>query len=341
MNTHAVKTNVIDINNNLNFLKGNLKDLIIVKDNLEKNKYSDLSDKTIYLSLQPVIDYNHEIIYYNIVARTHNNEEFPIEWYQELSKDDRIEYIIKCITLKNYLDKHNIYSRFTIEECDFISIKRKINISNYELSIYGQNLNGKISYNGAECKGGPLHPLNNEQPILDNYHQLDTDYYDMYYDSNNNLQYCKTLLDRHKECGIDNCFSINNKGIYDDNRCYKRIIQLIKDQSEIICDNLCNKPVKIIKIDETIAKRAFIHGQYENVYSQELSKAVDTIWSIDPKIIFVIKYYIPKDNYIRVKSIYRAIQNNKYDKVLIQGALVKDYAFRVTIDHIHNIKIEK
>ena len=163
----------------------------------------------------------------------------------------------------------------------------------------------------------------------------------MYYDSNNNLQYCKTLLDRHKECGIDNCFSINNKGIYDDNRCYKRIIQLIKDQSEIICDNLCNKPVKIIKIDETIAKRAFIHGQYENVYSQELSKAVDTIWSIDPKIIFVIKYYIPKDNYIRVKSIYRAIQNNKYDKVLIQGALVKDYAFRVTIDHIHNIKIEK
>ena len=135
---------------------------------------------------------------------------------------------------------------------------------------------------------------------------------------------------------ISNCFSIQN-GIYDDDRCYARIIKLIKDQSNIIYDNLSDKPVHIIKIDNTIAYKAFNYGSNANNYSQELSEAIDTIWSIDPNIIFVIKCTISKDNYNRVKSIYKAIQEEKYDKVLFQGSELKDYAFRVIMNNDNDI----
>ena len=97
MSVICVKTNVLDIgeNNNLNFLKCNLKDLIITKYNLEINKYSDLSDKRIYLALQPIFDFNDRVIYYQIVARTHNNEKFPFDWYKELSKEDEFQKVVK------------------------------------------------------------------------------------------------------------------------------------------------------------------------------------------------------------------------------------------------------
>lgn len=338
MDTYCVNTNVLNIENtnNLNFLKGNLKDLIITKCNLENNKCYDLSDKTIYLALQPVFDYNNDVIYYQILARTHNNEKFPLDWYTGLSKEDRINFTIKCALLSNYLQEHNISSKFIIQECDVISVKKRIDIKHYEISKYGQGLNQKILYNDTICEGGPIYPLDNEPPILDMYYQLDTDYYDFYIDNSGNLKYCKTILDKHKGITISNCFSIKN-GIYDDDRSYARIIKLIKDQSNIIYDNLSDKPVHIIKIDNTIAYKAFNYGSNANNYSQELSEAIDTIWSIDPNIIFVIKCTIPKDNYNRVKSIYKAIQEEKYDKVLFQGSELKDYAFRVIMNNNNDI----
>lgn len=343
MTTVYVKTNILNIGNynNLNFLKGNLKDLIVTKYNLENNKYSDLSDKTIYLALQPIFDYNNNVIYYQIVGRTHNNEKFPFSWYTELSKEDRINFTIKCALLSNYLEKNDISSKFLIQECDFVSVKKIMNIKNYEISIYGQGLNQKILYNKEICTGGPIYPLDNESPILDMYHQLDTDYYDFYIDNSGNLQYCKTILDKYKGCAISNCFSINKRGDYNNDRSYERIIKLIKDQSNIVYDNLSDKPVNIIKIDNTIANKAFNYGRNVNRYSEELSKAIDTIWTIDPDIIFVIKCTIPNENYIRVKSIYKALQEQKYDKVLIQGSELKDYAFRVIMDNNDDIKIEK
>lgn len=343
MSVICVKTNVLDIgdNNNLNFLKCNLKDLIITKYNLEINKYSDLSDKSIYLALQPIFDFNDRVIYYQIVARTHNNEKFPFDWYKELSKEDRINFTVKCALLSNYLEEYDILSKFLIQECDFIQVKKIINIKNYELSKYSQGLNQKILYNEEKCYGGTIYPLDNEELILDMYHQLDTDYYDYYIDNSSNLHYCKTILDKHKSCTINNCFSINKCGKYDKDRSYERIIKLIKDQSNKVYNNLMDKPVHSIKIDKTIANKAFNYGSNANKYSEELSKAIDTIWSIDPNIIFVIKCTIPKDNFIRVNSIYKALQDKKYDKVLIQGSALKDYAFRVKMDNNDDIKIEK
>tara|TARA_Y100000389_G_scaffold177965_1_gene190703 strand:+ start:9127 stop:10158 length:1032 start_codon:yes stop_codon:yes gene_type:complete len=343
MSAVCVRTNVLDIDSvdNLNFLKDNLKDLIMTKCNLEKNKYFDLSDKTIYLALQPIFNYNNDVIYYQILARTHNKEIFPFDWYKELSKQERINFTVKCALLSNYLEENDISSKFVIQECDFISVKKIINIKNYEISKYGQGLNQKILYNEEICNGGSIYPLDNESPILDMYHQLDTDYYDFYIDNSGNLQYCKTILDKYKGCAISNCFSINKHGEYDDDRSYERIIKLIKDQSNIVYDNLSDKPVHIIKIDNTIAYKAFNYGRNVNKYSEELSKAIDTIWTIDPDIIFVIKCTIPNENYIRVKSIYKALQEKKNDKVLIQGSVLKDYAFRVIMNYNNDIKIEK
>ena len=340
----CVKTNVLNIgdNNNLNLLKGNLKDLIDIKHDLENNKYSDLSDKIIYLALHPIFDYNNNVIYYQIVGRTHNNEKFPVSWYTNLSKEDRIDFAVRAVLLSNYLQENHISSKVVIQGRDLYSVKKIINIKNYEISKYGQGLNQKILYNNEKCTGGAIHPVDKEELILDMYHELDTDYYDFYIDNSGNLHYCKTILDKYKKSSISNCFSIDKHGRYHDDRCYERIIKLIKDQTNIVYDNFDDKPVHIIKIDNTIAYEAFKYGHEANKYSQELSIAIDTIWSIDPDIVFVITLgLIPKENYTRVNSIYKAIQQEKYDKILIQGSELGDYAFRVIMDNNDDIKIEK
>ena len=129
---------------------------------------------------------------------------------------------------------------------------------------------------GKPVMGGPIFPLNNDRSEKSDY-----------------FNQKQTLLDMVLDASLDDCFTVNRDGSYDDNRSFERIIALVKAQGYKRADDP-TKAVTTIKIDFSIANRIFCTDPNDpdfetksGKYEKELSKTIREIWRIDPHMRFV------------------------------------------------------
>jgi hypothetical protein len=299
-------SNIIPINNDtINRLKGATQETLLKwKQQLESVDNAD--DGNLYLSLHPIMDRSGFVKCWEILARTRDSDLFPFDWFKTLTKQERVDFTIKCAEFSKLCKSHNINAKFNLQHCDFDDVTRRIDLADthYEIAEFGQGMDGSIMENGKVKLGGALFPLKSQDDR--------SDYYG----------HSETILDKYKRASIDDCFTIERNGEYQDDRCFDRIIEMIKTQGAMKADDP-EKAVHTIKIDYSISNKAF--NKMEEPYCTDLNNAVTTILKDDPHMQIIVECTVNPNDIQNVP----ALHNMDHESLLFQGGALQAYAFRV------------
>ena len=132
-----------------------------------------------------------------------------------MSKEERVELILRTARFSKYLKQQGIHAAFNLEMCDFNEVAAEVDLSETccEIAEFGQAKDGTIMEDGKPVMGGPIFPLDNNRSEK-------SDYF------NEN----QTILDMFTDVSLDDCFTVNRDGSYDEHRSFERVLTLVKAQ---------------------------------------------------------------------------------------------------------------
>eukprot|EP00747_Dinoflagellata_sp_TGD_P189258 gnl/TRDRNA2_/TRDRNA2_49360_c0_seq1.p1 gnl/TRDRNA2_/TRDRNA2_49360_c0~~gnl/TRDRNA2_/TRDRNA2_49360_c0_seq1.p1 ORF type:complete len:345 (+),score=58.64 gnl/TRDRNA2_/TRDRNA2_49360_c0_seq1:57-1091(+) len=260
----------------------------------------------------PELPENWNVVGYEILAReVGGGDAFPFQMYAKMTKEQRVQWTVKCALLSAELKAQNIIAKFNVQDCDSDMVNKHLQQQNLSLSALPFEL-AEFDENDEGCIGLPACKAR----------RLD-----------------EALLDKYCGASLDDCC----QGPDDAPRSLKATLDLVIAQdARLKSGALVEQAFHTIKIDSEPACAAFSHTnlnprapapteEFCVTTAAELDAFVRQVWEISPSMCFIVEATVTtKEELQRVPSL-----NPSDARVSFQGCHLRASALLVTCENLH------
>ena len=213
---------------------------------------------------------NWKVVGYDILARARGGgDRFPLDWYTQLTKSERLQWTLECALLSAFLKHNGVMARFKIQEEHYPRIQSEL--QSYSLTmddVYCELMESREPLRKGKAKGKAGKPPFKMRRLGE------------------------SILGKFHNVTLDNCGQEQN----DKGRSFEAVLDLVQKQASRLDNGSLNVPsFDTIKINRGLVDAAFrAREEMPDAEGSEQAKLkitnfVESVWRSYSKMQFVIE----------------------------------------------------